>query len=392
MPHLTARIVASALLATALIAPPVLSQQSNAPSPPSATATLEQLTQIRARIHALRTELGSLPPDSPRRQEIKEESARLSEDMRRFAAQTMPATVRVPIDPSLIEISGRTQLNIGNEPVSRGGARRTYITHFADTVEADLAARGSQATIGIDAALSLFAITGPQWEVEEAKAALQSALPAFLQRIRELDEIDANSRISQQNVRDKDLAVRLYRSTVNINWEGGTLGDLVKAVRSTVECNVVLAEPSVAALVIPALSVYRVAPDVFFQSLQSIPLADDRQLAVTVVAPESTPTDGKPSALETLPVIVIAEKFRAASANTGTATTQRIFDLGDWPGAEGAGMKRLIETIDFAMQANGTAEQMKIRFHEPSRILFAKGPSDSIRLVGEIVNAIRNQK
>ena len=387
MRHFTA-----VLLATALLAPPALAQQSNAPSPPSAAATTEQLAQIRAQMRALAEEIRSLPTGSPRRREIEEASLGLSEQLRRFAAQTTPVSVRVPIDPMLIDISSRTPLNLGNEPQSRGGVRRTYITHFADTVEADLATRGSQATIGVDAALSLFAISGPQWEVEEAKAALQSALPAFLQRIRELDEIDAKSRISQQIVRDKDLLARLHRSTVNINWEGGTLGDLVKAVRSTVECNVVLAEPSVAALVIPALSVYRVAPDVFFQSLQSIPLADDRQLAVTVVAPESTPTDGKSSALETLPVIVIAEKFRAASANTGTATTQRIFDLGDWPGAEGAGMKRLIETIDFAMQANGTAEQMKIRFHEPSRILFAKGPSDSIRLVGEIVDAIRNQK
>ena len=387
MRHFTA-----VLLATALLAPPALAQQSNAPSPPSAAATTEQLAQIRAQMRALAEEIRSLPTGSPRRREIEEASLGLSEQLRRFAAQTTPVSVRVPIDPMLIDISSRTPLNLGNEPQSRGGVRRTYITHFADTVEADLATRGSQATIGVDAALSLFAISGPQWEVEEAKAALQSALPAFLQRIRELDEIDAKSRISQQIVRDKDLLARLHRSTVNINWEGGTLGDLVKAVRSTVECNVVLAEPSVAALVIPALSVYRVAPDVFFQSLQSIPLADDRQLAVTVVAPESTPTDGKSSALETLPVIVIAEKFRAASANTGSATTQRIFDLGGWTGAEGAGMKRLIETIDFAMQANGTAEQMKIRFHEPSRILFAKGPSDSIRLVGEIVDAIRNQK
>ena len=386
------RHFAATLLTTALLAVPAIAQQSTVPSPPSATATTEQLAEIRARRQALSRELGSLPPDSPRRQDIKEESARLSEDMRRYAAETTPITVRVPIDPMLIDISSRTPLNLGNEPQSRGGVRRTYITHFADTVEADLATRGSQATIGVDAALSLFAISGPQWEVEEAKAALQSALPAFLQRIRELDEIDAKNRISQQIVRDKDLLARLHRATVSIDWEGGTLGDLVKAVRSTVECNVVLAEPSVAALVIPALSVYRVAPDVFFQSLQSIPLADDRQLAVTVVAPESTPTDGKSSALETLPVIVIAEKFRAASANTGSATTQRIFDLGGWTGAEGAGMKRLIETIDFAMQANGTAEQMKIRFHEPSRILFAKGPSDSIRLVGEIVDAIRNQK
>ena len=387
MRHFTA-----VLLATALLAPPALAQQSNAPSPPSAAATTEQLAQIRAQMRALAEEIRSLPTGSPRRREIEEASLGLSEQLRRFAAQTTPVSVRVPIDPMLIDISSRTPLNLGNEPQSRGGVRRTYITHFADTVEADLATRGSQATIGVDAALSLFAISGPQWEVEEAKAALQSALPAFLQRIRELDEIDAKSRISQQIVRDKDLLARLHRSTVNINWEGGTLGDLVKAVRSTVECNVVLAEPSVGALVIPALSVNRVAPDVFFQSLQSIPLADDRQLAVTVVAPESTPTDGKSSALETLPVIVIAEKFRAASANTGSATTQRIFDLGGWTGAEGAGMKRLIETIDFAMQANGTAEQMKIRFHEPSRILFAKGPSDSIRLVGEIVDAIRNQK
>jgi hypothetical protein len=271
--------------------------------------------------------------------------------------------------------------------------RRTYITHFADTVEADLATRGSEATIGVDAALSLFAITGPQWEVEEAKAALQSALPAFLQRIRELDEIDAKSRISQQIVRDKDLLARLHRSTVSINWEGGTLGALVKAVRSTVECNVVLAEPSVGALVIPALSVYRVAPDVFFQSLQSIPLTEDRRLTVTVIAPDAKSADDtSTNALETLPVIVIGERFTANPIDRRASITQRIFDLGDWPGAEGAGMKRLIEAIDFAMQANGTAEQMKVRYHEPSRILFAKGPSESIQLVDEIVHAIQSKK
>jgi hypothetical protein len=89
---------------------------------------------------------------------------------------------------------------------------------------------------------------------------------------------------------------------------------------------------------------------------------------------------------------VIREKPSANPIDRPASVTQRIFDLSDWPGAEGAGMKRLIEAIDFAMQANGTAEQMKVRYHEPSRILFAKGPSDSIRLVGEIVDAIRSQK
>jgi hypothetical protein len=381
------------LLATTLLAPPALAQQSNAPSPPSATATTELLAQIRAQMRALAEEIRRLPESSPRRREIGEESAGLSEQLRRFAAETTPVSVRVPIDPMLIDISNRMPLNIGNEPSSRGGARRTYITHFANVVEADLATRGSQATIGVDAALSLFAITGPQWEVDEAKAALQSALPGFLQRVRELEEIDANGRISQQIGREKDLLARLHRSTVNINWEGGTLGALVKSVRSNVECNVVLAEPSVAALVIPALSVNRVAPDVFFQSLQSIPLAEDRRLTVTVIAPDAKPTEDKStSSIDTLPVIVIGEKFRANPTNLPAATMQRIFDLSNWSGCEGPGMKRLIETIDFAMQANGTAEQMKVRYHEPSRILFAKGPSDSIRLVDEIVDAIRSQK
>ena len=381
------------LLATTLLAPPALAQQSNAPSPPSATATTELLAQIRAQMRALAEEIRRLPESSPRRREIGEESAGLSEQLRRFAAETTPVSVRVPIDPMLIDISNRMPLNIGNEPSSRGGARRTYITHFANVVEADLATRGSQATIGVDAALSLFAITGPQWEVDEAKAALQSALPAFLQRVHELAELDAASRMSQQRGLEKDLELRIRRSTVNIDWEGGTLRDLVKAVRSTVECNVVLAEPSVGALVIPALSVNRVAPEVFFQSLQSIPLAEDRQIAVSVIAPEPSATDGKsPASIETRPVIVIREKFSANLVDRPASTTQRIIDLGDWPGAEGAGMKRLIEAIDFAMQANGTAEQMKVRYHEPSRILFAKGPSDSIRLVDEIVDAIRSQK
>ena len=383
MRHFTA-----VLLATALLAPPALAQQSNAPSPPSAAATTEQLAQIRAQMRALAEEIRSLPTGSPRRREIEEASLGLSEQLRRFAAQTTPVSVRVPIDPMLIDISSRTPLNLGNEPQSRGGVRRTYITHFADTVEADLATRGSQATIGVDAALSLFAITGPQWEVEEAKAALQSALPAFLQRIRELDEIDANSRISKQIVRDKDLLARLHRSTVNINWEGGTLGALVKAVRSTVECNVVLAEPSVGALAIPALSVNRVAPDVFFQSLQSIPLADGRQLAVTVIAPESKPTDGDSSALETLPVIVIAER----SDSRISSSDRRVFNLSGWSGADAAGIKKLIEAINFAMEANGQESQVKVRYHEPSKILFAKGPSDAVALINDIVLHLQSKK
>jgi hypothetical protein len=44
------------------------------------------------------------------------------------------------------------------------------------------------------------------------------------------------------------------------------------------------------------------------------------------------------------------------------------------------------------MQADGSADRVKVRYHEPSRILFAKGPSGSIRLIDEIVTAFRAKK
>ena len=260
-------------------------------------------------------------------------------------------------------------------------------------VESDLAARGSDTTVGVDATLSMFTIIGPQWQVEEAKAALKDALPAYLQRVQDLEAIDASGRADQRERRERELFNQIQRSTVNIDWEGGTLGALVETVRSSMVCNVVLAEPSVSALEIPALSVKLVAPDVFFRSLQAIPLNNDRRLTVSVIAPEAKVGDGKPAtAAETLPVIVIAEKFQANPTNQPALTEQRIFDLSDRPEFDAAGIKKLIEAIDFAMQANGTAEQMKIRFHEPSRLLFAKGPFDSISLFDEVVNTFLDKK
>lgn len=388
MRHFTTAI----LLATALLAAPAIAQQANVPSPPSATATTAQLAEIRARMQALADELRNLRADSPRRQAVIEESDQLSQRIRTFSAQLTPVTERLPIDAKLVEVSNRMSPDFGPEPM-KGMTRRTFIHHFADTVSRDLSARGSSVGITVDLPIAMLTISGPQWEVEEAKAALGSALPDYLQRVLELEQIEVLTQATQRGSVEKEKWLQLERSTVNIDWDGGALAALVKTIKSTVECNVVLADATVGSIVIPALSVNRVAPEVFFQSLQSIPLADDRTMVVTVIAPEAKTAEGKaPTPTDTRPVIVIAEKSRAASANPASATTQRIFDLGDWTGAEGAGMKRLIEAIDFAMQANGTAEQMKIRFHEPSRILFAKGPSDSIRLVGEIVDAIRSQK
>lgn len=399
MNHLLTAI-ASIVLAAAPVhvrqaTPPAL--PSATPTPPSATATIEELAQIRAQMFAVREVLSQTDIPSEDLPKAKAELARLIEKMRRFSAQQTLATARVPVDPKLIELSGSvTPRSAGNPPGSttRGGSF-TFIYHFAQMVESDLAARGSDTTVGVDATLSMFTISGPQWQVEEAKAALKDALPAYLQRVQDLEAIDASGRADQRERRERELFNQIQRSTVNIDWEGGTLGALVETVRSSMVCNVVLAEPSVSALEIPALSVKLVAPDVFFRSLQAIPLNNDRRLTVSVIAPEPKVGDGKPAtatAAETLPVIVIAEKFQANRTNQPALTEQRIFDLSDRPEFDAAGIKKLIEAIDFAMQANDTAEQMKIRFHEPSRLLFAKGPHDSISLFDEVVNTFLDKK
>ncbi len=397
MNHLLTAI-ASIVLAAAPVhvrqaTPPAL--PSATPTLPSATATIEELAQIRAQMFAVREVLSQTDIPSEDLPKAKAELARLIEKMRRFSAQQTLATARVPVDPKLIELSGSVApRQAGTLPgVAPRGGSFTFIYHFSQMVESDLAARGSDTTVGVDATLSMFTISGPQWQVEEAKAALKDALPAYLQRVQDLEAIDASGRADQRERREREQFNQVQRSTVNIDWEGGTLGALVETVRSSMVCNVVLAEPSVSALEIPALSVKLVAPDVFFRSLQAIPLDNDRRLTVSVIAPEAKVGDGKPAtAAETLPVIVIAEKFQANPTNQPALTEQRIFDLSDRPEFDAAGIKKLIEAIDFAMQANDTAEQMKIRFHEPSRLLFAKGPFDSISLFDEVVNTFLDKK
>jgi hypothetical protein len=275
------------------------------------------------------------------------------------------------------------------------------VVAYIDSVRNDLRDGLSTVAIELEDPLSMVRISGKRWEVEEAKRALRAALPAYVERMGEL--IEAERRVQSERQREQWRIEEF--STVNIDWKGGTLQELVASVKPLVECNVVLADPSVGGLTIPALSVKRVAPEVFFRSLQSLPLADDAQLVVTVVAPETTEgskpsqstqsqgtqSQGKP-AITTSPVIVIARKPVSAADSPSAAVTQRIFDLSNWVGADAKSIKTLIEAVDFAMQADGSADRVKVRYHEPSRILFAKGPSGSIQLIDEIVTAFRNKK
>jgi len=396
--HVVARLKSD----SASIAPPA------AQDPESESARYKRLVGLRASIAAVTAQLRSSGLSAERRAELQRDWTMLDERMREFSDDCANASERIPVEQTLLIVASQARSILFSQGMPpRAGRTDDPVVAYIDSVRKDLRDGLSAVTLELEDPLSMVRISGKRWEVEEAKRALRDALPAYVERMGEL--IEAERRVQSERQQEQSRIEELRQreqwrfeefSTVNIDWKGGTLQELLASVKSLVECNVVLADPSVGGLTIPALSVKRVAPEVFFRSLQSLPLADDAQLVVTVVAPEtaegskpsqSTQSQAKP-VINTSPVIVIARKPVSAADSPSAAVTQRIFDLSNWPGADAKGIESLIGAIEFAMQADGSVDRVKVRYHEPSRILFAKGPSGSIQLIDEIVTAFRNKK
>jgi hypothetical protein len=177
----------------------------------------------------------------------------------------------------------------------------------------------------------------------------------------------------------------LFSRTISMDWEGGRLGDLVATIKKKRRCNVVLGDPSTADVVIPALSVSLAEPQVFFKMLQHLPLGGDFRLMVDVVEPSAPKADASaPLANDTLPVVVIR-----AERTSMVETSQRVFDLRADAARGASSVTELVQAIEFAMKADGRADLVKVRYHEPSKLLFVKAPSDSMPLIGEIVETMR---
>lgn len=381
---------------SASIAPPA------AQDPESESNRYTRLVDLRASILSAADKLRSPDLSAERRAELQRDLTVLNERMREFTDDCANASERIPVEQTLLIVASQVRSMLFSQGVApRVGRTVDPVVAYIDSVRSDLRDRLSTVALELEDPLSVIRISGKRWEVEEAKRALRDALPAYVARMGEL--IEAERRVQFDRQREQWRIEQLL--TVNIDWKGGTLQELMASVKSLVECNVVLADPSVGGLTIPALSVKMVAPEVFFRSLQSLPLADDAQLVVTVVAPEAaegskpsqsaqsqgTQSQGKP-AIATSPVIVIARKPVSAADSPSAAVTQRIFDLSDWHGADKKGIESLMGAVEFAMQADGSVDRVKVRYHEPSRILFTKGPTGSIQLIAEIVTAFRNKK
>lgn len=362
--------------AVLMLSAPALAQQSPPAAAPISPERMQQLAAMRA-------EAAKLRPHSPGRGSGEQEPARYTElrDALRAQPEAEFTLQRVPIHPDLRELEKQIPSVRPIDPTRQRGNGQPLLSHFVGTVRSDLTVRDSSVEISIDPALAEFILEGSRWEIEEAKSMIQSMLPAYRHRI---NEVKAGEDRAEENARRQQLEAFKAKS-VTIDWPGGKLSELVKQVRAQVFCNVVLGEATVGDIEVPALSVSSMEPEVFFSMLQTLPFPAGRRISVALVNRNSIDPSSKDrnhwelNGLPAITIVPVAEPAREP--------VRQVLDLRSLDSEESRAS--LIEAIEFAMQAGGFTDTVKIRFHEPSKLLFVQGPPQAVDLVHAIVDATK---
>ena len=286
---------------------------------------------------------------------------------------TLEVVVRQTAHPDLLEAAGRIGRvrqagwsNAGGPPKDS-----SLMEHFQETLESELRSRGSSVEISYDDPLAMYLISGRGWEVAEAQALMEKSLRDYIHRI------------SEMRAREERNGGSGRRRTLSISWDGGALGELVDRARNDTGCNVILADPSLEDLVIPPFQVQRVTPEVLFKMLETLPGPDGARFFVTVVSQSTVEPGAKTPAPDdgSMSAITISPSIRSEDS-----PSSKIFDLRALATADD--QKPVIDAISFAMDAANYTGKVKVRFHEPSKLLFVQGPRDAIALVGEILRAL----
>jgi hypothetical protein len=377
------------LALAAAAAPTTLAFQETPPKPDAPLAAIEQvpyaeLLKAKEQIHTLEDALSRLVPDgatpvlSPeRRAELQQQLKTIQDWFHRYADIT-PASKIV-------------QLPATNPEEAREWTMSVLGQQAAEQIQSELSSerRSSKLSIRANGLKGTVVVVAERWEIDQVAAevlerfrAMRDAVRAAAAARRELDESAALER-----ARAAERA--LYQTTVNIRWVGGRLADLIAEVQKGVRCNVVLGDESVGNLVVPALSVDFVAPAPFFRMLNSMPLreaADGAAAGVSVIVEQPTQETKSGDAPATLPVILIRR-----TATPVVDSSSQVFDLSGWKDSDDAGIKALVEAVNFALESDGTAQSVTVRYHKPSKLLFAKGPARAVSLVGEVVSTMRNR-
>jgi hypothetical protein len=379
-------------LAFALVAaasPTTLAFQETPPKPDAPVAAGEQvpyaeLLKAKEQILALEDALSRRVPDgatpalSPeRRAELQQQLKTIQDWFHRYADIT-PASKIVKLPAMSSEETREWTMSVLGQQAAEQIQSELYserrLSHLS------IRAHGLQGTV---------VVVAERWELDQVAAEVLERFVAMRDEVRAAAAARRNLDERAAHERAQAAERALYNTTVNIRWAGGRLADLIAEVQKGVSCNVVLGDESVGNLVVPALSVDFVAPAPFFRMLNSMPLreaADGATAGVSVIVEQPTQETKSGDAPATRPVILI----RRTAAPVVDSSSQ-VFDLSGWKDSDDAGIKALVEAVNFALESDGTAQSVTVRYHKPSKLLFAKGPARAVGLVGEVVSTMRNR-
>jgi hypothetical protein len=154
--------------------------------------------------------------------------------------------------------------------------------------------------------------------------------------------------------------------------------------------------------IIPSLTVQDVEPSVFFRALATTPLEDGRSLSVVITEPTPMKTgseDGKQRALgeaevaaaeRALPIITIAiDSTESDHAGGGAVAAPSIgtdvYDISAYLKANPGSMEKINDAISTALELSGGIEEIRVRLHEPTGLLFVRGPITQRKAVSQVV-------
>lgn len=379
--HRFANRLATITMTALLAVNPASAMQATPPADPISPQRIAELSTKRAELRRLKDELDKALGGTNAGLGVASSGERLKTIIpaieaiqQQFLADpaTLEVVVRQTANPNLLEAAGRIGRVRQTGWSNAGGPPKDYtlMEHFQETLESELRSRGSSVEISYDEPLAMFLISGPGWEVAEAQTLMEKSLGDYVRRI------------SEMRAREERSGESGRRRTLSISWDGEALGELVDLVRNNTGCNVILADPSLRDLVIPPFRVQRVTPEVLFKMLETLPGPDGARFSVAVVSQSTVEPGAKSPAPDdgSMSAITISPSIRSEDS-----PVSRVFDLRTLATADD--QKPIIDAISFAMDAANYTSKVKVRFHEPSKLLFVQGPREAIALVGEILSA-----
>jgi hypothetical protein len=313
------------------------------------------------------------------------------------------ATVSIP--PALLLPSSIFEASLPESARTRRDSSRQERTGIDEVMaQMEKVLYGLQSTVELKRSYFLpdIAIAGPAWEVAEARDLLEAKMTSIADRVNAVQARIFEQAQREEIDRQRHLAYEVQSRLITIDWKGGTLAELLDACKG-MRMNVVLVGGEATAnAIIPSLSVRDVEPSVFFRALATTPLEDGRWLSVVVTEPtpmKAGSEGGRQGALgeaevaaaeRALPIITISlDPVVAKDAGGGAVVAPSIgtdvYDISAYLKANPGSMEKINDAISAALELSGGIEEIRVRLHEPTGLLFVRGPITQRKAVSQVV-------